>query len=236
MGPTQDFLSFQGEVPEHTEFSCYAYRQIAPSNGTILRLAEAGPLEGMTILGCKAFCLSQGYHVFGLMGGDSCLCDSRLRMDHERLIYSKCDTPCNGNSSEVCGGDGAVQVYSLEPKLPVEAISLGCFKKVSDTLYGKRYAPAYTSVKGCGNACTSRGNTLFGLDDGNACTCANELRPGAEAGDMSQCNLECADGFGYICGSSTHVEVYKTKSGQLLSSKEVKRATAVVPDHEYFGC
>ncbi|RYP62497.1 hypothetical protein DL769_007276 [Monosporascus sp. CRB-8-3] len=170
-------------------------------------------------------------------GGDTCLCNTRLRMDSQLLDDGRCGTKCNGSSSGACSGDGAVEVYSLQPTLPVEATSLGCFVQDGSkrVLAGDSFDEKDISVQKCGSLCTTSGNAFFALGEGTVCTCGQEIASWAEGTDMAECDVECGDGFGYTCGGKGRVEIFSTKSGRATIGRDAGE-TASIPAYEYFGC
>ncbi|KAJ4160088.1 hypothetical protein NW754_003212 [Fusarium falciforme] len=126
VGPTKQAFANQWEIPPHWRFGCYA-READTTNLTVLTLDEVLHVEPMSIIACQSYCLSQSLYVFGLQNGDSCLCDSRLRMDSQRIDDSNCNMHCNGNTTNVCGGKDAIEVFGMEELLRVEHESLGCY-------------------------------------------------------------------------------------------------------------
>ncbi|KAF5648626.1 putative glucan 1 3-beta-glucosidase [Fusarium sp. NRRL 52700] len=107
VGPTKDAFADRTPIHPHWRYGCYA-RQQDTGNHIVLILDES-------------------LYVFGLQNGDSCICDKRLRMDSQLLDDPNCNIHCNGNTTNICGGVDAVQVFSDESLLRVEHVSLGCF-------------------------------------------------------------------------------------------------------------
>jgi hypothetical protein len=59
----------------------------------------------MTVDLCSELC--QGYTYFGVEAGNQCFCGNQLPIDSS----DGCDYPCSDNSSEICGGVWAINVY-----------------------------------------------------------------------------------------------------------------------------
>jgi hypothetical protein len=225
------------DIPDYTRFGCYSNKTKA-SDVPVLSLDEVSHIKGMSVLACMMYCLDQSLSVFGIESGDSCLCDARLRMDSQPLDAGKCNTKCNGNSSDLwCGGDGAVQVYSAQALLPVESTSLGCYVQDSTkrVLEGESFEATDMSVLKCGSFCTAKNNAFFALSDGSRCTCGQGLVSSAKGTNITECNVDCNDGLGYLCGGKGRAEVFTTKSTSSIVSRDVKEP-APLPAYEHFGC
>jgi hypothetical protein len=64
----------------------------------------------MTIESCGKLCDHLGFNYSGVEDGDQCFCGATLP---NSTTSTNCTTPCNGNSSEICGGYWALQLYSV---------------------------------------------------------------------------------------------------------------------------
>ncbi|KAK0648873.1 hypothetical protein B0T16DRAFT_122291 [Cercophora newfieldiana] len=103
-------------VPDAADWSyggCYkddAARSLKDSSIT-------GPLSGgMTTEICVTFCRSQGFTLAGTKGSFQCFCGSLL-LDSWLVEDSDCDQPCTGDSSQFCGGTGALSIWSPDGKV-----------------------------------------------------------------------------------------------------------------------
>ena len=217
VGPTEDFLDPPLTIPDYYRYGCYAH-DTTVANRSALQHLEVMHVQNMTVLSCMVYCLSESNSVFGLENGDSCLCDNSLRIGSVRLDSDKCNKKCNGNSSDACGGDEAVEVYSLQTTLPVEAESLGCFASTES----KPILPKGESVEEedgmfiqkCGSLCAVSNHTMFALSEGSVCTCGDEMAGSAKAVNATNCEVDCSNGRGYYCGGTGFAEVYTTKPGK----------------------
>lgn len=63
---------------------------------------------------CIGHCNSRGYSFAGTESGTECWCGSSIRDDAVRLPESLCDSNCQGNESQSCGGSWAISVYLCE--------------------------------------------------------------------------------------------------------------------------
>ena len=77
---------------------------------TGITFADIGNHE-VTNTKCTAYCGAKGYSLAGTEYGGQCFCDNELA-GSSSLADSKCDMPCEGDSSETCGGSLALSVYT----------------------------------------------------------------------------------------------------------------------------
>ncbi|EKJ74240.1 hypothetical protein FPSE_05537 [Fusarium pseudograminearum CS3096] len=225
VGPTKE-VSVQKlkPVPPYTRFGCFA-READTTNRTVLTLAEAKHVKPMSIVACQSYCLQQRWTVWGVQNGDSCFCDNRLRMDSQILKDSDCNMHCNGNTTNICGGKDAIEVFSEEELLPVEYESLGCYVHdlhtyaIQGTTGGDTFdSPDEMSVDACASRCTiEKRADFFALWEGNICTCGMRMRPGAQKVNDSRCNVPCNDQLGGNCGGKGVAEVYTNKKKYMVS-------------------
>ena len=67
--------------------------------------------EGMTVDRCVKACSAGGFGLAGLQYGQVCTCGAQL-LNGARLVDDKqCGIPCDGDESQVCGGEGRLTVY-----------------------------------------------------------------------------------------------------------------------------
>ncbi|KAH6695074.1 hypothetical protein F5X68DRAFT_197875 [Plectosphaerella plurivora] len=62
---------------------------------------------------CVEHCGKKGYKLAGTEWSRECWCGNVFR-NARRLPEVQCDSPCDGNSKDVCGGDWALTVYSQD--------------------------------------------------------------------------------------------------------------------------
>ncbi|QPC75529.1 hypothetical protein HYE68_006281 [Fusarium pseudograminearum] len=82
----------------------------ALADGT--HLVKAGK---MTVPMCLDFCTSNGtqYKYAGLEWSRECWCSPYLSSLSAKLSDDDCENPCEGNSSQICGGPLRLSVYQL---------------------------------------------------------------------------------------------------------------------------
>ncbi|EXL41482.1 hypothetical protein FOCG_16286 [Fusarium oxysporum f. sp. radicis-lycopersici 26381] len=222
VGPTKEaFAAKPQSVPPFHRFGCFA-READTKNRTVLTLTKAEHVKPMSITACQSFCLQRGWRVWGIQNGDSCFCDNQLRMDSQIVDDSKCNVHCNGNTTNVCGGKDAIEVFSEnsdDQLLPVEYGSLGCYVweevppvRGLDQTKNTIQSDDDMSPHACASACTIQMKADFwALLGGNSCTCGMEIAPGAKKASMDECNTPCTDGLGENCGGTWKAEVFTNK-------------------------
>ena len=134
---------------------------------------------------------------------------------------NRCNMPCAGNSSEVCGGPNGLTVFynglggiQTNPG-PTGWGSLGCY---TDSTGGRTLTTGMAVQGGasamtvalCTSACKQNGFTYAGVEYANECYCGNTLsNGGGPASDSSGCNMACAGNASEFCGGSNRLNVYK---------------------------
>ncbi|KAH7219761.1 pectate lyase superfamily protein-domain-containing protein [Fusarium oxysporum] len=224
VGPTKEVLTQKLKpIPPHTRFGCFA-READTTNRSVLTLADAQHVKPMSIVACQSFCLQQGWTVWGIQNGDSCFCDNQLRMDSQILDDSKCNMHCNGNTTNVCGGKDAIEVFGDQDMLRVQYASLGCYSWSKQAIRGTTggdtiESPDEMSVDACASLCTvTKKSDFFALWEGKLCTCGKEMTPGAKTTSMEECNVACSGQLGDNCGGKGVAEIFTTKNKNVVAS------------------
>ncbi|KAF5711568.1 putative glucan 1,3-beta-glucosidase [Fusarium globosum] len=224
VGPTKEAFAVKPQpVPPFHRFGCFA-READTKNRTVLTLAKAEHVKSMSITACQSFCLQRGWTVWGIQNGDSCFRDNQLRMDSQIINNSKCNIHCNGNTTNVCGGKDAIEVFGDQDMLRVEYASLGCYSWSKQAIRGTTggdtiESPDEMSVDACASLCTvTKKSDFFALWEGKLCTCGREMTPGATTTSMDECNVACSGQLGDICGGKGVAEVFTTKTKNIIAS------------------
>ncbi|KAJ3532126.1 hypothetical protein NM208_g8577 [Fusarium decemcellulare] len=108
----------------HKESTKYKYYGCYNETTDITDSAETRALTGgshlvtagkMTVPMCLEFCASNGtdYTYAGLEWSRECWCSPYLSSLSEKLHDDDCANPCEGNSSQICGGPLKLSVYEL---------------------------------------------------------------------------------------------------------------------------
>ena len=173
----------------------------------------------MTIEKCQTFCSSStnNYGLAGLEYGSQCYCGNGLQSGSS-LGQKNCNTPCKGNSSEICGGSSALSVYNLTTYVPpttVKAVgsyvSKGCYNetKTGRLLSGASYTNATgMTVESCVAFCKTKNQAYAGLEYAKECYCGTSLPTTATTTALSSCNMLCTGNSKEFCGASSLLNVY----------------------------
>jgi hypothetical protein len=141
--------------------------------------------------------------------------------------------PCSGDSTTICGGPDALQIYQ-NPSVTAAAAaapaatssaaasgpstvassggltSQGCIQEVSGrALRGTSMTSASMTIDMCVAYCTSNGYSMAGVEYAQECYCDNSLQGGASTSLVSgQCNMPCAGNANTICGGPNAINLY----------------------------
>ncbi|KAK3314419.1 WSC domain-containing protein, partial [Apodospora peruviana] len=170
--------------------------------------------DDMTLDKCATFCASWPY--FGAEYGRECFCG--LGIDQNAggapAPQAECSFPCAGDSSEICGAGGRMNLYHHPAKSPTNpetmetSVRLGC---VTEAPGGRTLGLAATAsdamtLEICDAFCAAY--TMWGVEYGRECFCGNELRAGAEMVGIGECDMLCAGNGLQLCGAGNRVMVY----------------------------
>lgn len=173
----------------------------------------------MTIESCQAFCSSStnNYGLAGLEFASECYCGNGLQSG-STLGQKNCNMPCNGNSSEICGGSSALSVYNLTTYVPpttVKAVgsyvSKGCYQESTTgrLLSGASYTNATgMTVESCVAFCKTNNQAYAGLEYAKECFCGTSFPTTAATASLSSCNMLCTGNHKEFCGAGGLLNMY----------------------------
>jgi hypothetical protein len=147
------------------------------SNTQILPYRSPASSDGMTVEKCVAECKGNGYRYAGLVYYGNCYCGQTV--NGQETEESQCNLPCNGNSTQTCGGNSIFSVYS-DPTFPVEDVTiedydpLGCWTDNSSlgralTYRQDKVDGATLTTEKCLLACKEGGFPFAGTEYGGMC-------------------------------------------------------------------
>ncbi|KAI7392635.1 WSC-domain-containing protein [Hortaea werneckii] len=205
--------------------------------------------DSNTIEKCTQTCADKGYSIAGIEFGSQCFCGNALGYAATQVIDSSCQTPCPGNSSEICGGGNRLSLFSNgqpvvngQPGTP-ETIGaftyLNCYTEGSSgrALGAKGTSGSFVDLDHCASYCS--GYKYFGTEYGSECYCGNTLGVGASVTLSGDCSMTCADNATQFCGAGNRLTVYQnydfvassssstTSSATQISSSQGPSSTAV---------
>ncbi|KAH8984568.1 WSC domain-containing protein [Lactarius hatsudake] len=88
-----------------TSRGCYSD---STSSRSLERRVDPGDV---TVESCVSTCQSQSFTIAGLEFGQECWCGNQIQSPGASIAQSSCNKACTGDSTEVCGGPDALQVY-----------------------------------------------------------------------------------------------------------------------------
>lgn len=183
-----------------------------PSIGRALAGAMFRNVTGMTVPMCLSFCGQMGYQFAGLEFGQECWCSDALENGASLSSSSSaCTTQCAGDSTTVCGGVSALNLYqnptlSWSTSRPIVGGYQwqGCLVDSANRLLDKAYlsTPDMTVPK-CTSFCASKNLPYAGLENGGQCYCGDSITPTSQ-----QCYTPCAGDKTTNCGGPWALAVY----------------------------
>ncbi|RYP78808.1 hypothetical protein DL770_006817 [Monosporascus sp. CRB-9-2] len=214
-----------GEFPEGwTDQGCW---QDGP-NGRIMATYRAPDNPNLTQESCAQLCFDRGYRISGTEYHRECFCSNAIFNGGTRQPdESRCNTPCAGDSGQMCGGAGYLKIFSdgtptiFAPPAPQEGglngtwTYQGCFE---DNINGQRtlpwalYFPETNSAEVCLGRCAEFGYPVAGMEYGEECFCGdpvNLFESGSTQRPESECNIVCSGNSSAICGGGARLSLYQ---------------------------
>ena len=69
-----------------------------------------GPI---TLEYCAQLCANKTFRLAGTEDGSECYCGDKLNIDKPK-VSTHCESKCNGNTSQSCGGDWAISIFEVK--------------------------------------------------------------------------------------------------------------------------
>ncbi|KAI9439357.1 WSC domain-containing protein [Lactarius indigo] len=192
-----------------TSQGCYSD---SPSSRALHAKVDAGDT---TVESCIAACQADEHMLAGVEFGQECCAHGNFRPFPDNAY---CNMPCQGDSTELCGGAGRINVYSFTGTYPIGAsvvagaggwTSRGCYSdSTSSRSLERRVDPGDVTVESCVSTCQSQSFTIAGLEFGQECWCGNQIQsPGALISQTS-CNKACTGNNTEVCGGPDALQIY----------------------------
>ncbi|KAJ4337389.1 hypothetical protein N0V87_004712 [Didymella glomerata] len=191
--------------------------------------------QQMTIASCSSKCASLGYTVSGMEYHTQCFCDNQLRMSAPLADNdNECNTPCGGNSAQMCGGGDRLTVYSSQNPLkitkkpgPTEKVGNWTYQGCATSVGGQWNKPLpWKLVNSTGNSpewclskCQAYGYMAAGMEYGEECYCGDVdhmVAKGSVPAPETDCNTPCPGDQEAICGQGNRLTWYKYTEGDPL--------------------
>ncbi|KAK7969552.1 WSC domain-containing protein [Apiospora saccharicola] len=189
---------------------------------------------GMTVEKCLAYCDTNNYQYGGVEYYHECYCGSTIAAGAKTTANTSCNTPCDGNKTETCGGAGFLSLYTNpknagpQPNLGVPGWkSMGCYAEGTNgrTLTYQANTGNSNSALTCTAACGAAGYTLAGTEYSGQCFCGNSFQNGG-APATSGCSMLCSGNQTEICGGPDRLNVYSSSGNAMPSGTATKTTTA----------
>jgi len=145
----------------------------------------------MTKEDCSTTCTVFPTIFYGVENGQKCLCGIIVQTPEP----GTCDIPCEGDSSEICGGTNSTLISTV-----VDHES--CFSDDSVVLEGPTVHIDSLSHKLCKIQCGAQNYAFFGVQETN-CSCGNYLR----SAQPGICDTGCAGVKDENCGGTNAIRV-----------------------------
>ncbi|RFU73805.1 wsc domain-containing, partial [Trichoderma arundinaceum] len=187
----------------------------------------------MTVASCTTGCKAAGYTFAGLEYGGECYCGKKIS-NGAVPATSGCTMTCNGNSTELCGGPGHLNLYSFgdslesatssagqpavtgacpaQPALVGKYNWYGCYTEGSTgrALSAKTYADDDMTLESCATFCAAY--AYFGVEYSRECYCGNSFGTGSKLTAASDCSMTCGGDNCDFCGAGNRLSVYSVNA------------------------
>ncbi|KAF2402400.1 WSC-domain-containing protein [Trichodelitschia bisporula] len=181
--------------------------------------------DSATVEACASFC--GGYVYFGVEYSRECYCGTMLDPG-SGPVSSGCNMACAGDTSELCGGPGTMNMYTLsaranttsatvpsasrEPVIPPSVgayVFVGCY---TDNVGGRALpnvvASDGMSVETCADEARFTAPQLFGVEYGRECWFGDVLGGSNTLAVRTDCNTLCVGNSSEYCGAGNRLQVY----------------------------
>ncbi len=174
-----------------------------------------------------------------------------------------CNMPCNGNSSEYCGGSNRLDVYkfgaatsststisssasttsttststSSATSLPTGWKYIGCYIDNADghILLNQQPDNAALTVESCVQTCKGLGYGVAGMEYSSQCFCDNFLHNGGNLTTDADCNMACSGNASEKCGAGNRMSIYANGNLQVYQPPAPQK-TGLPGSWAYQGC
>ena len=202
------------QIPTHALYGCFK-----DSASSRFLIGPSFTSDTMTPQICNAWCAEREYRFSGVEYGRECFCDWTFTV-YTDTPSTACTMPCAGDASQLCGGAGAIQVYSTDGvtyPTPVNGFPergwsyAGCMTDdpANRTLARRVESGPILSSRICNRACQLAGLTFSGLEFGKECWCGNSVNSAATYANHFDCRMRCEGTPGEICGGVNRMDVYR---------------------------
>ncbi|KAF2073979.1 hypothetical protein CYY_004724 [Polysphondylium violaceum] len=192
--PTSSSSSPSSFKPNNGYIGCYIDRIAHDLSGAATKNAQ------MTNQKCNSYCSSLLFEFSGTEGGDYCYCGDEYGA-YGPLDKENCNSPCKGNTSEACGGFGALSISKADYQ--------GCYQFSEMMSHFEKSAKSDNITNnGCRSYCKENGYLYSGIARDNICLCGNQDVSDIKSMERSKCTNACTGDKNQYCGGDDTVSVY----------------------------
>ena len=158
----------------------------------------------LTIQKCLNICKSRKFPFSGVQWQIECYCGNMPSSGFKWAWPEKCNDPCAGDSTQMCGGSMAMNVY----KTPSEDPKGACVydnpaQRVLDGL--SIIGAKNMSIETCKQFCF--GYKFYGVQGGDQCHCGDFDKNFLPSPEL-ECNMPCNGNSDQFCGGSWRLNVF----------------------------
>ncbi|KAG8871579.1 hypothetical protein FRC20_010402 [Serendipita sp. 405] len=193
-----------------THTDCYVdsiWNRVLPHS-----MSVSGP---MTVEKCLDACNASGFEYAGVEWSQECFCGQSA--PSQVATDGRCDMPCKGNPSELCGGGNGINVYRHRAPTNLQPYKSWTFSNCYvDSIYNRVLPETMTlhgggmTVEWCLDACDAAGYDYAGVEYGKECYCGNYSPP--EVANDGRCDMSCEGNPGELCGGGNGISVYHSSN------------------------
>nr|POE77657.1 wsc domain-containing protein [Quercus suber] len=204
-----------------TSYGCWS-DQANPTLSNMTYSSNANTIEL-----CTSTCAQGGNTIAGLESS-RCYCGTALGFDAVQVIPGSCTTSCPGASSETCGGNSRISIFSngqptlkSQPRTPQTVgsfTSLGCYTEASSgrALSGAATSGSFVDLEYCANFCGKY--EYFGTEYADECYCGNTLGSGSNTTSAGDCSMVCAGDDTEFCGAGNRLTLYQNTGANVTTA------------------
>lgn len=179
--------------------------------------------NNMTNENCASFC--SGYQYFATEYATECYCGSSLSTSSKPATDGRCNMPCAGDKTEICGGPNGLTLYAVpsnssappSPTIVVPSssnyIAQGCFNEKPNNgraLSNVYYDPTNSlTIPACAAQAQKRNATWFGVEFGGECFYGNTFDNASHPIRQSACDMSCPGNSTTWCGGADALQMYR---------------------------
>ncbi|CZR50423.1 uncharacterized protein PAC_00295 [Phialocephala subalpina] len=217
----------------YSTLGCYTE---ATTGRALVGLSQAD--NTMTVEQCASIC--SGFTTFGVEWYRECYCGNTLMPGSVPAPSTDCKYACDGNSSEICGGDWRLNVYqfnivtntvsatataSTAASTPTAYAFIDCYTEATNmrALSLSSYYDDAMTVEKCAAHCAAY--TYFGVEYSRECYCGNSINSGSVPAPIGDCSFPCLGNGAEQCGGSNRLDLYQYGAVQSSTTPTLSTST-----------